>query len=71
MLKLKIYISSNSKNIVKENSRFKNIPFVETKFSKLINYLTDICVEMAKVAANRWGTTNSKPPGPIWGGFRV
>jgi len=38
-------ISSKSKNIVKYNSEyFKNISFVEIlKFSKLINYLTDMC----------------------------
>ncbi len=36
--------SSKSKSIVKDNSEiFRDIPFVEMIFSKLINYLTNVC----------------------------
>jgi hypothetical protein len=44
ILKFKKIISSKSKTIVKDNSEIiRSIPFVETNFSKLINYLTDMC----------------------------
>jgi len=44
MLKFLKIISSKSKHIVKDNSGyFWNIPFVEMKISKLINYLMDRC----------------------------
>jgi len=41
LLKISKNISSKSKNIVKEI--LWNIPFVEIKISKLINYLMDMC----------------------------
>jgi hypothetical protein len=43
ILKISKIVSSKSKNIVKENRIFKNIPFVEMNVSKLINYSTNMC----------------------------
>ncbi len=44
MLKFSNFISSKSKDIVKENNEYLgNISFVEMDIPKLINYSTDMC----------------------------